>query len=68
MWAILSYQDAGLSITGVPGCALIRLMCYRTWQAIKPLLMVFASAGDGQGTITGTVDWTRELQAAEAAR
>ena len=23
----------------------------------------FASAGDGQGTITGTVDWTRELQA-----
>ena len=45
-------------------CALIRLMCYRTWQAIKPLLMgLLPVQGDGQGTITGTVDWTRELQA-----
>ena len=59
----IELQDAGLSITGVP----------MRFDKINVLSHVagnqasidgsFASAGDGQGTITGTVDWTRELQA-----
>ena len=59
----IELQDAGLSITGVP----MRFDKINVLSHVEgnqaTLNGTFASAGDGKGTLTGTVDWTQQLQA-----
>ena len=59
----IELQDAGLTITGVP----MRFDNINVLAHVEgnqaTLKGTFASAGDGKGNLTGTVDWTKELQA-----